>query len=334
MKRNRQAGYSLIEMVVVVFLLGIILAPMSVIVYHLIWIPGEKSDTLTVLHNVRQAVRWITEDSRQALTFTAGTEPDYGTFTWTDRSSDPATSYSVRYYYSSTDDRLMREETVGATPSTIVVSENIQNFSDVTFQEADGLVEASVTATIDNSRKTISETSSLSAQMRLELAVDGTTPPPYTLAWDDIESGGWTGGTGWLWEWYTNGNSSVVSTNNPYEGSYHVQLLGGTWNDGYVDRAIDLSGQSNVRLQFWAKAYNFESGETAECLVSSNGQQWDTVRTWVDGEDDNVYRFEDIDLSSYSMTGEFYIAFAADMSSTGDYFWFDDLKVVRTWPAS
>lgn len=335
-RRKKQAGFTLIETAVVIALLGLIVAPLTGIIYHLIWIPGERSDVLTVLHDVRYAVRWITEDARQATTFTAGAEPDYGTFTWTDRSSDPTVSYTVRYHYSDTDDRLMREQTINGDPQTtedIAIADNIQDYTDISIEESSGLITASITSGKDSARNSITRTGSVEAKMRPEIAVDGTYPPPYTLAWDDFESGGASGGSGWLWDWYSEGHASIVSTNNPYEGTYHAQLTGG---DGYADRALDLTGQSNIRLQFWAKAYSFDnSSETVSCRVSSDGQSWDTVRTWVDVvDDDNVYRFEDIDLSSYSMTDEFYIAFdATDLSGTYDFFWFDDLKVIRTWQA-
>jgi hypothetical protein len=98
---------------------------------------------------------------------------------------------------------------------------------------------------------------------------------------------------------------------------------------GYAARSADLSGQSGLRLQFWAKADSFEAGEAAYCLVSSNGTDWTTVRTWVNGDDDDVYRFHDVDLSPYSMTSEFWIAFDAEMGNAQDLFYVDYVTVVQ-----
>lgn len=98
-----------------------------------------------------------------------------------------------------------------------------------------------------------------------------------------------------------------------------------------MDRALNLPGSTSVRLQFWAKAESFEPREFATLSVSPNGTTWTTVRTWVDGDDDGVYRFEDIDISSFTMSSEFWIAFDAEMSDTGDYLYVDDLNVVTTW---
>jgi hypothetical protein len=96
-------------------------------------------------------------------------------------------------------------------------------------------------------------------------------------------------------------------------------------DDGYVDRAVNLSGQSDVHLQFWAKADSFDAGEFVECYVY-DGVDWTLVQTWVDGNDDNVYRFYDIDLSGYSMSSQYYVAFDAEMGDTNDYFYVDDLS--------
>ncbi|MEE8372675.1 MAG: hypothetical protein V3R87_02940 [Dehalococcoidia bacterium] len=151
------------------------------------------------------------------------------------------------------------------------------------------------------------------------------TPTP-TLAGDDFESGGWSGGSGWLADWTNQGDSSIIGTDSPYEGSYHMHLWGST---GYVTRSVDLSGESGVRLQFWAKANSFENTEAAYCQVSSDGTGWTTVQTWAVGDDDGIYRFYDIDLSPYTMSAQFWIAFDADMGNAIDYFYVDNVVLVN-----
>ena len=145
------------------------------------------------------------------------------------------------------------------------------------------------------------------------------------IASDSFE-GGWNGGTGWLWGWWHEGFADITTFGAPHSGSYHLRLRA---SNGYADRALDLSGQSNVHLQFWAKASSFEMGDFAECYIY-DGIVWDIVETWVDGEDDNIYRFYDIDLSGYNMYNQFYICFDAEMSDTGDFLYIDDLEFVTT----
>jgi hypothetical protein len=145
-----------------------------------------------------------------------------------------------------------------------------------------------------------------------------------TIASDNFESGGWSGGSGWSGGWTNSGDSSVVTSGTPYEGSYHLMLLSST---GAVSRSVNLSKQVSARLRFRAKVNSFESGETATCDISSNGTNWITVYTWTDVDSDNAYHYYDIDLTSYSLTSQFRIAFNAHMSATNDYFYVDKLDI-------
>jgi predicted ribosomally synthesized peptide with SipW-like signal peptide len=152
----------------------------------------------------------------------------------------------------------------------------------------------------------------------------GDTTDSDSIADDDFESGDGSGGSGWLEAWYLQGNAEVTTDGTSHGGSYHLRL---TSSNGYADRALDLSGYSNVHLQFWAKADSFETDEFAECSVY-DGTGWDVVQTWLEGDADNTYHFYDIDLSGYTMASEFYIAFDAQMSDTDDYLYIDDLVLL------
>jgi len=143
------------------------------------------------------------------------------------------------------------------------------------------------------------------------------------IAWDDFETGGWAGGAGWLADWQYDGNAQIVTSHQPHEGSYHLMLR----STAYAKRDVDLLGKADVHLQFWAKADSFETGEQARCLVSSDGSNWSTVKNWEDGDDDNLYRFYDIDLSPYTLSSQFWVAFEADMVEEDDYLFIDDLSV-------
>ena len=177
---------------------------------------------------------------------------------------------------------------------------------------------------------------SYAARLHVEYStatVDTTTSPgdvkligqsaQSVVASDNFE-GGWSGGSGWLWGWWHEGNSAITTSGGPHGGSYHLRM---TSSNAYVDRAVDLSGRTDVRLQFWAKANSFEYGESAECYIY-DGVDWHVVETWVNGDDDNVYHFHDIDLSSFNMSSQFYVCFDTDMSSAFDYLYIDDIELV------
>jgi len=143
---------------------------------------------------------------------------------------------------------------------------------------------------------------------------------------DDFETGTFTGGVGWLADWTTENNAGVIKQGTPYEGQYHVLMKN---SDSDVQRSADLAGQTGLSLQFWAKARTFEASDTVSCQISSNGADWNTVQTWANGDDDEVYRFYDIDLASYApYSSAFWVRFESGMNQNNDYFYVDALQVV------
>ena len=146
------------------------------------------------------------------------------------------------------------------------------------------------------------------------------------VARDSFESGSLSGGAGWVGDWNASGEALVTIAETPYAGSYHLRLLSST---GYAERVVDLSNASSPTLTFWAKGDSFDGAETASLKVSSDGVSYTTLRTWVDGEDDKVYRKHSFDLSAYNPGSTFYIAFDADMGDSGDKFYVDSILVTR-----
>jgi len=116
-----------------------------------------------------------------------------------------------------------------------------------------------------------------------------------------------------------------MAAGEPHGGLYHLRLRRAT---GYAEREVDLSDKNDVSIRVWVKTADFEEDETASILISQNGgDSWVTLRTWVDGEDDNEYDYYEFDVSAYVPSSEFLIAFDANMNWKYDYFYIDDLEV-------
>ena len=139
-----------------------------------------------------------------------------------------------------------------------------------------------------------------------------TPAPPITVT-DNFESGNLTGGTGWLDNWTTAGTVTVTSANAPYAGTYHVQVDKGA----EAKRSVDLTGQSSMRLKFQAKVTGLSGQRKAYAEVSSDGTNWSIVRTWTTSDPDGVYQFDDIDLSPYTMSSQFWVRFRIDGAGGG-----------------
>jgi len=147
------------------------------------------------------------------------------------------------------------------------------------------------------------------------------------LASDDLESGGWTGGIGWLNSWSSSGQTSVTGAEQPQEGSYHIRLRS---VDGAASRQVDLFDQPpGVKLQFWARIKIFEDDDAVELKLSPDGQSWSTLYMWDAEDSDDIYYFRDIDLTGYTLSNQTRIKFNANLDNGGDKFFADDIRIVR-----
>jgi hypothetical protein len=157
--------------------------------------------------------------------------------------------------------------------------------------------------------------------LSVSISVNGSTG---IVADHDFNDNRMSGGTGWLSSWSHQGSTSITSQQNPYEGTHHLRLRGA---NAYIERSVDLNGKSGIHLQFFAKVNSFEGGDTMSCLVSPDYVDWTVVKTWDSSDSDNIYYPVDIDLSSFEMSSEFWIAFDSGVNRNNDYFYVDDLSI-------
>ncbi len=144
------------------------------------------------------------------------------------------------------------------------------------------------------------------------------------IASHDFNDNRMNGGTGWLSGWSHQGSTTIITQQNPYEGTHHLQLRG---TNAYVERSVNLTGVSDVHLQFYAKVRSFEGADTMRCLVSPDHVDWTIVETWDSSNSDDMYHPVDIDLSSFEMSSEFWIAFDSGVNANNDYFYVDYLTI-------
>jgi len=151
-------------------------------------------------------------------------------------------------------------------------------------------------------------------------------PAPVVIATENWELGSFSGGSGWLNSWSVEGGNDamVTSQNGPFEGTFHLRLRS---SDGLVRRDVNLSGKTGVHLTFYAKVEGFEGSDSAIAKVSSDGTNWATVKTWSSADSDRVYELVDIDLSGFTMSDQFFIAFEGNMNNPSDRLLIDNIEV-------
>jgi len=153
-------------------------------------------------------------------------------------------------------------------------------------------------------------------------------------------STGWSGGGYWTAPWTNQGSATITSDDGPYGDNlndeiveYHVRLQS---DNTLIKRPLDLSNpiETNPILQFQAKADSFEDGDEVRCRISPDGVNWTPVQIWQYGDDDGVYQYYEIDLSTYPgwRSRNFWIAFESRMSSTDASFYVDEVLVALSSP--
>src|SRR5262249_40583431 len=121
-----------------------------------------------------------------------------------------------------------------------------------------------------------------------------------------------------------------TNVDGPQEGKSHVRLRQKT---GYLQRQVNLAGAQNVHLTFWAKIRSFEGSDKALVKVSPDGVTFTTVKLFTPADSNDTYRLYDVDLAGFAMTATFTIAFDAEMSSTTDYWFIDNIQVMEVRPS-
>lgn len=144
--KKGQRGFTLMEAVVSLTILGLVVTPMASLFYGFLALPMQQTGQLAVSHGLRQLAQWLTEDARMAQTVIIGTSPDYVTIAWADYTVSPSVSYSARYYWNN--GAVMRQINVGSESSLSQVAGNIQQYSDITFQISGNEIAVRATASI------------------------------------------------------------------------------------------------------------------------------------------------------------------------------------------
>lgn len=155
---------------------------------------------------------------------------------------------------------------------------------------------------------------------RAPYATSSTLEP---VASDGFESGGGTGGSGWLSPWSFTGTAQVTQAGRPHSGNWRLSIADAP---GTATRQLDLAGDSGPLLIVWAKADGFTAADHGSISVSPDGATYHTLKTWTSIDSDGVYHRWAFDLSGFATSTRYRIRVSAT-SSAGAFFSVDDLAI-------
>jgi len=126
-----QLGNSLVEVTLALAIGGIISIPLAGIVSTQLRVPLRIANQIATATQIQSSTLFLVDDASTALEFTAGTEPEYGTFTWTEYAFDPPLKITARYYWQ--EQKVFREQTRGSTLPPFLIIDDVRRYSDLEF---------------------------------------------------------------------------------------------------------------------------------------------------------------------------------------------------------
>jgi hypothetical protein len=141
------------------------------------------------------------------------------------------------------------------------------------------------------------------------------------------------------WQGWTDGGNDCQrqSTSNSYEGSYSIKLRDDSSTSNAVSPIIDLSGNSQVSIEFHTYTSGFDTGENY-FVEFYNGTSFQTIGTYTVIDDfNNGSFFTDtivLDSGTYSFNSDNRIRIRCNASANNDQMWFDQVIITGDAAAS
>ena len=147
------------------------------------------------------------------------------------------------------------------------------------------------------------------------------------LAYDDFETG---------WGRYTDGGRDCkLDTRGRYahqgNNAANIQDNSNTSSSFYLTNGIDVSGYSEIKIEFWYMARSMDNSSENFRLDFWDGSRWTTLKTWAQGIDfqNNQFFFENLVLSKldYNFSPDMRIRFVCDASNNYDDIYIDEINI-------
>ncbi len=148
------------------------------------------------------------------------------------------------------------------------------------------------------------------------------------IAFDGFESNTFAGGTGWQAGSWTISSGVHTVTASKHSGSYAADMASG---NRYIERTVDLTGYSDVKLSFWW-GQNFLEGDENLVVKFFDGDTTVTLETiTVTANSPNGsfkgWFFREYNLDTSTLTGASQKIRFETIEGGSDFFYLDDISI-------
>ncbi|NND63390.1 MAG: hypothetical protein HKN48_09370, partial [Flavobacteriaceae bacterium] len=131
--------------------------------------------------------------------------------------------------------------------------------------------------------------------------------------------------------WTDGGNDCArQATSNSFEGTYSIRLRDNSSSSNAFSPDIDLSGNTQVSIEFHTYAKSMENGENF-FVEFYDGSTYEIIGDYASGAEFNNNEFFDdiivLDAANYNFTTNNRIRFRCDASANNDQIWFDQVII-------
>ncbi|MCR4394747.1 MAG: prepilin-type N-terminal cleavage/methylation domain-containing protein [Dehalococcoidales bacterium] len=129
--KSLQRGFTLIEVLIGVALVGVLAGVITAAIYQIITVNASSTARMTAIKQVENAINYLRKDLLMAQTIIPDATDPSGfplVIRWTEWNTN--NKYTINYYLNSDTHELYRQKSInGGTPETTLIAKNIESIS-------------------------------------------------------------------------------------------------------------------------------------------------------------------------------------------------------------
>ncbi|MCF8379593.1 MAG: sulfatase-like hydrolase/transferase [Bacteroidales bacterium] len=168
----------------------------------------------------------------------------------------------------------------------------------------------------------LTKTVIMDSSINVSATFSGSGNNQVVLFYDNFENG--------YLNWNDGGADCKISSKDPIQGAYSLNLVSNSSSSHSNSNRIDLSVYDYVKLDFLYKAISMEAGENFSLQISGDdGSSYTTVKTWVSGSDfdNNTVYTDSIVITGNQLPNLSLLRWLCKASDSEDKILFDNIYI-------